>query len=181
MDLDPHGWPSRDGSVIIGEFDVPSVPGNERQAAERVVAMLRHATAGCLDALHPSRLEELKTAVAEAVLNAMEHGNQYHADLPVSVRVIGSGEALIVRIADRGVGGMRLHLPSAQGAGPQSTGAQVQVPDLMAKLAGEQPPRGWGLYLIAQMTDDVRILDCEGEHVVELLWYLGEAGEAGER
>ena len=37
------------------------------------------------------RLERLKTAVGEATMNAMEHGNRYRADRPVSVRVLTGG------------------------------------------------------------------------------------------
>lgn len=181
MNLDPQGQPTR-GPWIIGEFAVSSAVGNEREAAERVVAMVRRADTGPRSVGHPAdtphrprsvglglppaRLEPLKTAVAEAVLNAMEHGNRYRPGSSVRVSVIVSGETLVVRIADQGVGGLRL----------QGADLHVQEPDLAAKLAGEQPPRGWGLFLIAQMTDDVRILNCEGEHVVELLWYLDEAG-----
>ncbi|MFO7698330.1 MAG: ATP-binding protein [Anaerolineae bacterium] len=175
MNLDPQGQPSRE-SWVIGEFVVSSAVGNEREAAERVVAMVRQAdtrprSVGHPVDLLPARLEQLKTAVAEAVLNAMEHGNQYRPGSSVRVSVIVSGEALVVRIADQGVGG-----PRPWRAGLHAAGLQAQEPDLAAKLAGEQPPRGWGLFLIAQMTDDVRILNCEGEHIVELLWYLDETG-----
>ena len=166
MNLDPQGQPTRDGSWIIGEFGVSSAMGNEREAAERVVTIVRQADTPHPTVLSPARLEQLKTAVAEAVLNAMEHGNQYRPGSSVRVRVTVSGEVLVVRIADQGVGGPSLH----------DAGLHAQEPDLMAKLAGEQPPRGWGLFLIAQMTDDVRNLNCEGGHIVELLWYLDEAG-----
>jgi serine/threonine-protein kinase RsbW len=115
--------------------------------------------------LLPARLEQLRTAVAEAVLNAMEHGNQYRPGLPVAVRVVVSEEALMVRVIDQGVDGPIAHPPE---------------PDLMAKLAGKQPARGWGLFLIKRLADDMRLISCEGEHTVELLWYLDEArGENG--
>lgn len=186
MNLDPQGQPTR-GSWIIGEFVVSSAVGNEREAAERVVAMVRRADIPHpADTPHPiglpsARLEPLKTAVAEAVLNAMEHGNRYRPDSSVRVSVIVSGEALVVRIADQGVGGPRprragLQCADLHAADLHAADLRVQEPDLAAKLAGEQPPRGWGLFLIAQMTDDVRILNCEGEHIVELLWHLDEAG-----
>ena len=35
-----------------------------------------------------ARLERLKTAVGEATMNAMEHGNEYRRDRPVSIRVL---------------------------------------------------------------------------------------------
>ena len=62
---------------VLAEFELPSEPGNEREAIARVAG----AVAGL--GLEPARLERLKTAVAEATMNAMEHGNEYRADRPV--------------------------------------------------------------------------------------------------
>jgi serine/threonine-protein kinase RsbW len=53
----------------MAEFPVSSEPGNERQAMESVASMIKDL------GLAQQRLERLKTAVAEATLNAMEHGN----------------------------------------------------------------------------------------------------------
>jgi anti-sigma regulatory factor (Ser/Thr protein kinase) len=61
---------------------------------------------------------------------------------------------LVVRIADEGL------------AGP--VGA-AETPDLDAKLAGLQKPRGWGLFLIENMVDELRVSDEEGRHTVELV------------
>ena len=36
------------------------------------------------------------------------------------------------------------------------------TPDIEAKLAGEQTPRGWGLFLIEQMVDEVRTESVDG-------------------
>src|SRR5215210_8022657 len=47
-------------------------------------------------------LERLKTAVAEATMNAMEHGNKYNPDVPVKIQVWLLEERLLVRIIDRG-------------------------------------------------------------------------------
>ena len=73
---------------VLAEFELPSAPGNERQAIERVEEAV--ADLG----LESPRLERLKTAVAEATMNAMEHGNEYRADRPVSIRVIHSSETV---------------------------------------------------------------------------------------
>ena len=56
------------------EFEVPSAEGNERLALERVSAIV--APLG----LSEARLKRLETAVGEATMNAMEHGNQYRDD-----------------------------------------------------------------------------------------------------
>ena len=45
----------------------------------------------------------------------------------------------------------------------------VETPDIEAKIAGEQTPRGWGLFLIEQMVDEVRSESGDGAHTVELV------------
>ncbi len=43
-----------------------------------------------------------------------------------------------------------------------------QEPDLELKLAGMQTPRGWGMFLIKNMVDDMRVVDDESGHTLEL-------------
>jgi len=136
---------------ILADFTLPSEPGNERRAIERVAEAVRGL------GLPAARLERLKTAVAEATMNAMEHGNKYRPDLPVSIRVLVSREALSVEIIDHG-GDQPIPTPEA--------------PDLEAKLAGAQPPRGWGLFLIKNMVDDLRVTSDETHRTVELVLKL---------
>src|SRR5919106_3693786 len=143
----------------VAEFDLPSERGNERLAMERVADAIQGL------GLAPARLERLKTAVAEATMNAMEHGNGYRAEVPVSIKVLASGAALSVRITDRGGG---RPIPEAE------------VPDLDAKLAGEQSPRGWGLFLIKNMVDHVFVASDDTHHTVELVLSLKGAGHDDE-
>jgi serine phosphatase RsbU (regulator of sigma subunit)/anti-sigma regulatory factor (Ser/Thr protein kinase) len=136
---------------MLVEFDLPSEPGNEREAIERVSA----AVAGL--GLPTDRLERLKTAVGEATMNAMEHGNAYRPDAPVTIRVSTSTEHLKVEITD--LGGER-EIP------------EPVTPDLNAKLAGEQTPRGWGLFLIRNMVDELKTTNDGSRHTVELVLRL---------
>ncbi len=110
----------------LADFALPSEPGNEREAMERVAEAVR------VLGLPPARLQRLGTAVAEATMNAMEHGNGYRPEAPVAVRVLASLENLFVRITNRGVGPV-----PALGA---------EAPDLGAKLEGREAPRGWGCF-----------------------------------
>ena len=55
---------------VLAKLSVSSEPGNERLAMERVAAVVKEI------GLSEQRLERLKTAVAEATMNAMEHGNR---------------------------------------------------------------------------------------------------------
>src|SRR5215207_11457390 len=134
---------------ILADFTLPNEPGNERLAMEKV--------AGAIEELRPSeqRLERLKTAVAEATMNAMEHGNKYRVEVPVEVQVEVADRDLVVRITDRGSG-----LPPSQGE---------DAPDLEAKLGGSQTPRGWGMFLIARMVDEVRVSGNSDYHTIELV------------
>jgi serine phosphatase RsbU (regulator of sigma subunit)/anti-sigma regulatory factor (Ser/Thr protein kinase) len=145
---------------MLAEFEVPSVEGNERLALERVSGLV--APLG----LPAARLRRLETAVAEATMNAMEHGNSYRADCPVTVRVYGEPSQVRVEVADRG--------------GARPAPGETEVPDLEAKLAGLQRPRGWGLFLIKNMVDEARETTVGERHIVELVMHLEPVREEGD-
>ena len=148
--------PARTDAELLAEFSVPSEPGNERLVMETVAEAVRG-----LD-IRGENLERLKTAVAEATMNAMEHGNKYRPEVPVEVRVEVVDRDLTVSITDRGSGP-----PPSQGG---------DVPDLEAKLEGMQTPRGWGLFLIKSMVDEMSISGDDGHHTIELVVHLGAEG-----
>lgn len=147
-----------DGAATRGElrtlasFEVPSEAGNEREVMDRVA----EAVAGT--GLPPKRLERLKTASAEAAMNAMEHGNGYRQEVPVQVVVSASDDRLVVAITDHG--------------GGRDT-PEPETPDLEAKLEGLQKPRGWGLFLIKEMVDELAVGEDGSHHTVELVMHLG--------
>jgi len=152
--LGPDGTDHKGNRRILADFTLPSEPGNERLAMEKV--------AGAMEELRPSeqRLERLKTAVAESTMNAIEHGNKYRAEVPVEVQVEVVDRDLMVRITDSDSGP------------PQAKGGDM--PDLEAKLGGTQTPRGWGLFLIERMVDEVRVSGNSDHHTIELLMRLEE-------
>jgi serine phosphatase RsbU (regulator of sigma subunit)/anti-sigma regulatory factor (Ser/Thr protein kinase) len=133
---------------VLAKFAVPSEEGNERIAIAKVTAAIDEL------GLEPARLERLKTAVGETVMNAIEHGNENRADLDVDVEVCANEDTVSVLVSDRG--GDRV-IPEAA------------MPDLEAKLAGEQAPRGWGLFLIEKMVDEVRSTSDGATHTIELV------------
>jgi serine/threonine-protein kinase RsbW len=137
----------------LAELSVPSEPGNERRAMEEVAASVEEL------GLPDRTLERLKTAVAEATMNAMEHGNHYRAELPVMIEVAASEAELSVKITD-------------EGSGPPAFDSET--PDLEAKLEGMQTPRGWGLFLIKSMVDEMNVAGDEHHHTVELILHLDE-------
>ena len=144
---------------VLADFTVPSAPGNERVAIQQVAEAVEDL------GLAPQRLERLKTAVGEATMNAMEHGNQYREDTPVAIRVLASDTSVRVEITDQG--GERA-IPEAE------------TPDLEAKLAGLQKPRGWGLFLIKNMVDEMEVTSDEQRHTVELVVHLEGGGDGGD-
>jgi serine phosphatase RsbU (regulator of sigma subunit)/anti-sigma regulatory factor (Ser/Thr protein kinase) len=146
--------------VLLTEFEVESAEGNERLAIARVTEAVAPLN------VPSARLERLKTAVGEATMNAMEHGSGYRADRPVRVRVLTADGTLRVQIVDMG------------GAPPER---EREIPDLEAKLEGLQRPRGWGLFLIESMVDEMRETSADGLHTLELALRLeGEADDGDE-
>ncbi len=143
---------------VLAEFSLASEPGNEREAISRLDQAL--ATSG----VEPARLERLKTAVGEATMNAMEHGNGFDPALPVHVRAVEDEDAIRVLITDQG--------------GERSI-EDAPVPDIEAKLAGEQTPRGWGLFLIRNMVDEMNVSGDEHHHTVELVLHRYGGGSDG--
>jgi len=87
-------------------------------------------------------------------MNAMEHGNKYAPDKPARLKVFVAETAVRVTITDEG------------GGPPLKTEA---APDLEAKLAGEQSPRGWGLFLIQNMVDEMNVHQDAQHHTIELI------------
>jgi anti-sigma regulatory factor (Ser/Thr protein kinase) len=134
---------------MLGEWSIPSAPGNERLA----LALIS-------EAVQPlgSRVAALETAVSEAVMNAMEHGTQYQPDTSVILQVFAQPTSLMVRVLNR------------QRSRPIAS--EIAEPDLEAKLAGLQSPRGWGLFLIRHLVDEMQISEDDQNHVVELVMHL---------
>ena len=137
----------------LTRFSLPSAPGNERLAMQQVALALQETP------LPARKLEQLMTALAEATMNAMEHGNHYQETLPVFIQVDLAPEQLVVRITD--YGGLTA-LPDPA------------MPDIEAKLAGQQPPRGWGFFLIKHMGDNVSITGNGKERTIALILNLQE-------
>jgi serine phosphatase RsbU (regulator of sigma subunit)/anti-sigma regulatory factor (Ser/Thr protein kinase) len=125
------------GSVALTSFTLPGLQGNEREAMDRVAAAV--ADLG----LAPARLERLKTAVSETAMNAIEYGSQGREDVPFEVEVAVSEAEIVVRITDRALSG--------------TVPLDTEAPDIERKLAGEQKPRGWGLFLIEHMVDAMEV------------------------
>jgi serine phosphatase RsbU (regulator of sigma subunit)/anti-sigma regulatory factor (Ser/Thr protein kinase) len=132
------------------EFSLPSVTGNERLAMQRVNEAVH------LLPISINKLENLNTAVIEAVRNAIHHGNHNRPELPVTITIRNNDEKLSITVTD-------------SGSDPLS---EPPIPDLQAKLSGKQSPFGWGLFLIQQLVDEMYISYDANHHMIEMIMYL---------
>jgi serine/threonine-protein kinase RsbW len=114
------------------EVKLPSRLGFEK------VAMGTAASVAKLMGFPEDRIEDLKTAVAEACINAIEHGNHLNDNLSVGVILSASDRALEVKVMDTG-------------AGISKTPSK---PDIDRKMHGEEDPRGMGMFLIQALVDE---------------------------
>jgi serine/threonine-protein kinase RsbW len=95
-------------------LSLPSKLGHEK------VAMSTAASVAKLMGFSEDRIEDLKSAVAEACINAIEHGNRMDESLKVGIIL-----------------------------------SMIPPPDIDSKMAGEDNPRGMGVFLIQGLMDEV--------------------------
>lgn len=114
------------------EVRLPSRLGYEK------VAMSTAAAVAKLMGFKDERVEDLKTAVAEACINAIEHGNLLNEALSVGVVLSTVDDALEVKVIDDGKG----------------LKALPPKPDIDRKIHGEEDPRGMGMFLIQALVDE---------------------------
>lgn len=84
----------------IFALSLPSKLGHEK------VAMSTAASVARLMGFSKHRIEDLKTAVGEACINSIEHGNRMDGSLKVGVILSVTATALEVHICDQGRGPM---------------------------------------------------------------------------
>ena len=114
------------------EVRLPSRLGYEK------VAMSTASAVAKLMGFREDRVEDLKTAVAEACINAMEHGNKLDESLSVGLVLSMNADSLEVKVVDTGAG--------APGHGI--------TPDIDKKMHEEEKARGMGMFLIQALVDE---------------------------
>ena len=133
------------GSV---EVRIPSRLGFEK------VAMGTAASMAKLMGFSEDRIEDLKTAVAEACINAIEHGNKSDDSVPVGVVLSMQHGELEVKVLDDGNG----------------MSAAPPPPDIDRKMSGEEDARGMGMFLIQALVDEVEwVPKKQGQSFVRLV------------
>jgi serine/threonine-protein kinase RsbW len=114
------------------EVRLPSRLGFEK------VAMSTAASVAKLMGFREERIDDLKTAIAEACINAIEHGNRLNEKLSVGVVLSAGVDALEIKVMDDGKGMKSLPIK----------------PDIDKKMHGEEDPRGMGMFLIQALVDE---------------------------
>ena len=117
------------------------------------VAMACSASYARMMGLPPERIEDLKTMVSEAAINAMEHGNKGRPDARVKVSLNCQDDTLNITVSDEG-NGIEEHPPK---------------PDIEKIIEDLESPIGFGLFLIKQLADQVEFNQgADGGHVVKM-------------
>ena len=121
-----------DPKTTTVEVRLPTKMGYEK------VAMSTAASVAKLMGFPEDRIEDLKTAVAEACINAIEHGNRLNEKLSVGVVLRADNDELEVKVLDDGRG----------------IKSQPVKPDIDRKMHGDEDPRGMGMFLIQALVDE---------------------------
>lgn len=131
------------------ELHLPSVLGCEKVAMDFAASVAKQ-----LD-FPDDRIEDLKSAVAEACLNAIEHGNKMDASMKVGISLTVAGGRLQVAVQDEG-----------SGIG------QVPTPNIDSQIEGKTDPGGWGIFLIKSLMDEVSFESTPEGNVVKMIIHL---------
>jgi serine/threonine-protein kinase RsbW len=133
------------------ELYLPAVLGYEKVARSAAEVVARKMD------FSEDRIEDLKTAVAEACMNAIEHGSHLERSATVTVLLSAEPSKIEVRVADSGEDAIPNPPPE---------------PD-------QRGERGWGLFFIQHLMDEVEITHLpEGGNQVRMVIYITPPDQA---
>jgi serine/threonine-protein kinase RsbW len=134
------------------EMNLPNEPGFERVVMGSIAALAK--TVG----FSPPRIEDLKTAVAEACINAMQHGNKHRAGARVTVTMKFKDGIFNVSVFDEGEG----------------FDGEPKDPDIVRIVESLDPPIGSGTFLMRHLMDSVEFRKVGNHgHEVRMAMRLG--------
>jgi serine/threonine-protein kinase RsbW len=127
------------GDAVMREVTLalPMVPEMEIEASKTATAIAEFMR------MSPDRIDEVRMAVVEACINALEHSRAADREVYVTFEVLGDEvpERLRITVRDTGVG-----------FSPE----ELAEPNIEDKLKSQRK-RGWGLKIIRGLMDDVEI------------------------
>lgn len=133
------------------ELSFPSELGYEVIARDAVASFARKM------GFDKERIDDLKTALSEACINAIEHGNRMQSQLRIDIVCTYDGHQLLIEVHDEGL----------QVFAPISTPLSIEQ-----KVAGLGPLRGMGLLLMTQLADEAScVTNDQGGNCFRLRWY----------
>ncbi len=118
----------------VEHMSIPAEPNRELEVAERAFELARGVGLGADEA------DEVRLAVIEAVINAIEHGRNEQGRVQVSFSTGSRPARLAVTVGDSG-----------RGFDP----SRVAAPNIAEKIGTNQRKRGWGLKLMRSLMDEV--------------------------
>ena len=127
------------------ELNLPSKLGYERIAIGGLAAFAKSV------GFSSPRIEDLKTSVAEACINAVQHGNKGKPDARVLVAISFQENTLRISVFDEGDG--------LKGA--------LKDPDIERIIENLDPPVGFGVFLMKRLMDKVEF-DRTSNHLHEV-------------
>jgi serine/threonine-protein kinase RsbW len=135
------------------ELRLPSRLGYERVAMDAASSLASRM------GFEDDRVAALKTAVSEAVTNAIEHGNQHDEAMKVVVMLTVRGDELSISVTDQG----------KKLLGHQDVG---KVPNIEEAFTREDKG-GWGIWLISELMDKVEFsTDPGGGNKIRMVIHL---------
>ncbi|NJK78728.1 MAG: ATP-binding protein [Chloroflexaceae bacterium] len=129
-------------SEKVIELRLPSRLGYERVAMDAASSLARRM------GFEGDRIAALKTAVSEAVTNAIEHGNQHNETMKVVVLLTVRDDELIVSVTD-------------QGSKSIDEAYVSRVPNISEAMQKDDKG-GWGIWLIRELMDEVEFTKAPG-------------------
>ncbi len=132
------------------ELSFPSQLGYEVIARDAVASFAR-----CVG-IQSARVEDVKTALSEACINAIEHGNMSEAELRVFITCINQDDRLLIDIRDQGI---------------KEYVAAGKPLSISEKLAGLGSLRGMGLMLINELCDQAEFIPQSQGNCFRLTFY----------
>jgi serine/threonine-protein kinase RsbW len=131
------------------ELSLPNALGYERIAMGGLASFAQGV------GFKQERIEDIKTAVAEACINAVQHGNKYYPDARVIVTMKFENGTFNIAVMDKGDG-----IPNLP-----------KDPDIDKIIKELEPTTGFGLFLIKKLVDQVEFNEMTSQgHVVRMIF-----------
>lgn len=113
------------------ELKLPNILGSEKVAIEKAVTIAEKM------GFSMDKIEDLKTAIAEACINAIEHGNKFDQNKKVRVTLAANNKSLEVIVHDEG-----------EGIDPK------KIPTKRVRDDGLPCRRGYGVFLMSNLMNE---------------------------